>query len=105
MEKEEKNFVEYWFAKKNELYFRQNDGSKVINIVKKFNFIVLDDEHIACIHQLLSGPSKGERYSPKDPAIEFEILEKANETFTYAIKVEDDVLQIECDVYKIRFTK
>lgn len=106
MEKEEKAFVEYWFAKENNLYYRQNDGSKMFNAVKKMNFMILDNERIACLHQTMLGkPSKGERYSTKDISTEFEIIEKLDDIYVYSINVNGKELQIECDVYKIKFTR
>ena len=105
MEREEKTFVEYWFTKKNELYFRQTDGSKAFNIVKKINFLIIDSEKVACLHTLIGAPSKGERYSPKDVSQEFEIIEKADDKYVYSINVDGEALQIECDIYNVKFNK
>ena len=104
MEREEISFAEYWFIKKNELFYKQNDGTKAINLVKKISFVVLDDK-VACIHRLMGNPSSGERYAPKDGSKEFEIIEKLSEKYVFPVNVDDETLEIECDVYSVKFTK
>ena len=108
--KEEKAFLEYWFEKNNPLYFRQNNGTKTFNGKKDINFKVISDDKSVCLSaNALFGrnniPSKGERYALEDLSVEFEIIEKLNERWTYEIMVDNEVLKLECDVYRIKKTR